>query len=357
MNIYVQSRGYDQDKDYCWIQVSEDGTVAPEIPPLSKKAISLIETSSPAVVLERLPEERLLLLITGLEPEDRLDIISRQIRIDLAFVAANTGEDEFALRQLAARALIDEKRKSLTAEISLAVELLKYPTFLLVYPEDIEKVKDGLEKSDFPNQQELAAALSLPEETVGNFAGGKPVKYEDFVKINETLKLNLTRAKEIYLPPDANTSSPEEESIYTNFVDYGFYASFSKLLEVVSGEETGETSPSEAPDFTRKIGPNSPELKAQLAAEIRRCKLPPETEPLVLVTGFKKMETLTEAKIWRGLSKLVDTDGWMAISESQSKDKFSLSMLLEMVSGWLKFVSKFIGNIENKDGGDRPQKP
>ncbi len=360
MKIYVQSRGYDQDKDYSWMQVMEDGTVVPEIPPLSKKAISLIETSSPALVLERLPEERLLLLITGLEPEDRLDIISRQIRIDLAFVGTNAGEDEFALRQLAARALIEEKRKSLTASVSAAVELLKNPTFLLVYPEDIEKVKLALEESDFPNQQELAAALSLPEETVGNFVDGKPVQYEDFVKVNDTLKLNLTRAKEIFLPPDANLSlpeeeNPEEENIYTNFIDYGFYVSFSKLLAVVSGEGTEEVSPSEAPDLTKKIGPNSQELKAQLAEEIMRCKLPPETEPLVVVTGFKKMETLAEAKIWRGLSKLVDTDGWTAISESKSKDKLSLSMLVEMVSGWLKSVSKYFGNIEDKDGGDRPK--
>ena len=347
MDIYVQSRGYDQDKDYCWIQVLEDGTVKSDIPPFSKKAISLIESSSPSIILERLPEERLLLLITGIEPENRLDIINRQIRIDLAFVTANSGEDEFALCQLAARALIEEQRKLLTAEIGAAVELLKSPDFLLVYPEDIEKVKVALEKSNFESNKELADALNLPEETVSNFAEGKPVKFQEFVEIDKKLELNLTRAKEIYLPPDAKTSSPEEDNIYTNFIDCGFYVSFSQLKAAVSGEETPEVSPSEAPDLTKKIGPNSPELRAQLAAEIKRCKLPPETEPLVVVTGFKKMETLAEAKVWRGLSKLVDTDGWTAISESKPEPKLSFSMFKEMVSGWLKSVNEYLDNIDN----------
>lgn len=344
MNIYVQSRGYDQDKDYCWLQVIEDGTVKPEIPPLSKKAISLIETSSPSIVLERLPEERLLLLITGIEPEKRLDIINRKIRIDLALVTTNSEEEEFALRQLAADALIEEQRKLLTVEISGAVELLKNPGFLQVYPEDIERVKLAFEKSDFKDMQELATALNLSAETVSNFCEGKPVKFDEFVATNKKLELNLTRAKEIYLPPDANLSSPEEENIYTHFVDYGFYVSFSQLKTLVFGEKTAEVPPREAPDLTKKIGPNSPELRAQLAEEIRRCKLPPETEPLVVVTGFKKVETLADAKIWRGLSKLVDTEGWTEISESQPKDKFSLSMVVEMVSGWLKSVSKLMAN-------------
>jgi hypothetical protein len=347
MDIYVQSRGYDQDKDYSWIQVLEDGTVKSDIPPLSKKAISLIENSSPSVILERLPEERLLLLITGIEPENRLDIINRQIRIDLGFVAANSGEEEFALCQLTARALIEEQRKLLTAEIGGAVELLKNPDFLLVYPEDIEKVKVALEKSLFSSNKELADALNLPEETVGNFTDGKPVKFQEFVEIDKKLELSLPRAKEIYLPPDAKTSSPEKENIYTNFIDCGFYVSFSKLKAIVSGEETAEVSPREAPDLTKKIGPNSPELRAKLAEEIKRCKLPPETEPLVVVTGFKKMETLAEAKVWRGLSKLVGSDGWAEISESQPKDKFSLSMFKEMVSGWLKSFNQYLENIDN----------
>ncbi len=344
MNIYVQSRGYDQDKDYCWVQVIEDGTVKTDIPPLSKKAIFLIESSSPSIVLERLPEEKLLLLITGIEPEKRLDIINRKIRIDLALVTTNSDEDELALSQLASRALIEEKRKLLTVEISGAVELLKNPGFLQVYPEDIDKVKVAVEESDFKDTQELAGVLNLSAETVSNFCEGKPVKFDEFVATDKKLQLNLTRAKEIYLPPDANLSSPEEENIYTDFVDYGFYVSFSKLMAVVSGEKTGEVTLKEAPDLTKKIGPNSSELREELAKEIMRYKLPPETEPLVVVTGFKKMETLAEAKIWRGLSKLADSEGWTEIPQAQLKNKFSFK---EMVSGWLKSVNEYFANLDN----------
>jgi len=38
MEIYVESRGYNQDKDYRWIKIIKDERVKPEIPPLSKKS-------------------------------------------------------------------------------------------------------------------------------------------------------------------------------------------------------------------------------------------------------------------------------------------------------------------------------
>ncbi len=348
MNIYVQSRGYDQDKDYSWIQAIEDGTVKAEIPPLSKNAISLLETSFPSLILERLPDERLLLLITGLEPEERLDIINRQIRIDLAFVAPNTDENELVLRQLAARALIEEQRQLLTVEVGEAVELLKNPDFLQVYPEDGDRVKVAVEEKYFKNPQELAAEFNLPEETIRNFGEGKPVKYEDFVELDKQLDLSLTQAKEIYLPPDAQLP-PEDENIYTHFVDRGFYVSFSKLSAVISAEQIGESASSHSPDLTKKIGSNSRAFREQLADELMRCKLPLNIKPLVVVTGFKKIETLVEAKIWRGLSKLVDAESWTEIAESKSQDKWSLSMLIEIVSGWLKLISEFMSNEEKND--------
>jgi len=348
MNIYVQSRGYDQDKDYCWIQAIADGTVEAEIPPLSKNAISLLETSFPSLILERLPEERLLLLITGLEPEARLDIINRQIRIDLALVAANTEENELILRQLAARTLIEEQRQLLTVEVGQAVELLKDPDFLQAYPEDRDRIKAAFESSNFNNEQELAAELMLLEETVSNFCQGKPVKYQDFVEIDQKLELSLTRAKEIYLPPDGQ-SSPEEDNIYTNFVEIGFYVSFAKLSAAIAAVNSAEVSPSEAPDLKNKVALNSPELREQLASELIRCKLPLDIKPLVVVTGFKKMETLVEANIWRGLSKLVETDEWTEIYPSQPQERFSLSMLREVVSGWLKSLSEFMSNQNKND--------
>ncbi len=152
MKIYVQSRGYDQNKDYCGIKALPDGTVKQEIPPLSQNAISLIETSSPSVVLERLPEAGLLLLITGFESEKCMDIIGRKIRIDLALVGTDTDDNELILRQLAARALVDEKHQVLTKEISLGVELLKNPDLLQVDSEDVDKIRIALGITLFQNQ-------------------------------------------------------------------------------------------------------------------------------------------------------------------------------------------------------------
>ena len=346
MEIYVQSRGYDQDKDYRWIKVIEDGKVKEEIPPLSKNAISLIESSSPSVVLERLPESDLLLLITGLEPEKRLDIIGRQIRIDLAFVDKDTDDNELILRQLAVRALVDEKCKLLTQNISLCVELLKNPALLQLNPEDIDKVRVSLEKSNFQNRENLLVELNLSEEIVNDFFEGKAINALDFAKIYNTLELDSIKAKEIYLPPGVEYS-PNEENIYSSFVNYGFYVSFSKLLEVISLEKTEETPASRATDSIRKIGPNIPELREQLAEEISHSKLPSEIAPLLVVTGFKKMEILTEAQIWRGLSKLVDTESWTEISQAKSKTKLSLSMMIELVSAQLKWLKSLVESIVN----------
>ena len=103
----------------------------------------------------------LLLLITGLKPEKRLDIIGRQIRIDLAFVDEDTDHNEMILRQLAVRALVDEKCKLLTENISSCVELLKNPDLLQVNIEYVDKVKVSLEKSDFKSHQSLAINLNL----------------------------------------------------------------------------------------------------------------------------------------------------------------------------------------------------
>ena len=355
MKIYVQSRGYDQDKDYCWIEAIADGSVRAEIPPLSKNAISLLEMSCPSVFLERLPDKRLLLLIIGLEPEDSFDIINRQIRIDLALVTPNTDENELLLRQLAARALIEVQRQSLTVEVGQAVELLKNPDFWQIYPEDLPRVKAAFESSNFNNQQELAAELNLSEETVCNFLEGKPVKHEDFVEIDQKLELNLTRAKEIYLPPDGQLS-PEENNIYTNFIEFGFYVSFDKLSAAIAAVKSAEVSRSESPYLRNKVALNAPKVREQLADELMRCKLPSDTKPLVVVTGFKKMETMEEAQIWRGLSKLVQTEEWTDISPSKPHERFSLSMLIEMMSGWLKLLSEFISNIDSGENAEDPKK-
>ncbi len=58
---------------------------------------------------------------------------------------------------------------------------------------------------------------------------------------------------------------------------------------------------------------------------------------------------MTEAQIWRGLSKLVDTDNWIEISQSKAKDKLSLSVLREIVSVWFKSLVELMSNLKNSE--------
>ncbi|NET58777.1 MAG: hypothetical protein F6K47_22300 [Symploca sp. SIO2E6] len=121
MKIYVQSRGFEQEYDYRWLHVYGDGTTEQEIPPISLEVTNLIDSESNSIVLEKLNREEILLLITGIEPDERVDFLDRQIRISVAWVGLIS--DEPVLKNLAVRALQAEEQYSLTAEINQAVPL------------------------------------------------------------------------------------------------------------------------------------------------------------------------------------------------------------------------------------------
>ncbi|HBB32916.1 MAG TPA: hypothetical protein DDZ80_24175 [Cyanobacteria bacterium UBA8803] len=129
MDLYVQSRGFAQDCDYRWLQIDEDNSARLQLPPIGLELSNLIDNETPSVALERLPDERLLLLVTGIEPEGRVDFLDRPIRIAVAWVGCSS--DELALRRLAARALLEQNdtplkpspQKSLLAQINNAVPL------------------------------------------------------------------------------------------------------------------------------------------------------------------------------------------------------------------------------------------
>ncbi|MBW4493560.1 MAG: hypothetical protein KME26_10850 [Oscillatoria princeps RMCB-10] len=118
MNIYVQSRGFEQDCDYCWLLITEEDQKRQD-PPCYLQIADLIETEAPSVVLMRLPQGELLLLLTGIEALGRTDFYKRQILISVAWVGE--ASDERLLRAIAASALDEKKRKSLTDKINCAV--------------------------------------------------------------------------------------------------------------------------------------------------------------------------------------------------------------------------------------------
>jgi hypothetical protein len=100
MKIYVQSRGQAQDRDYCWIRITDKGQQQ-ELPSIPEDVIDLIESDDFSVALAR-SSGQLLLLVTGLE-SSRRDFQRRIIRNSIAWVGQNS--DEPVLRELAARAL------------------------------------------------------------------------------------------------------------------------------------------------------------------------------------------------------------------------------------------------------------
>ncbi|GAA6616600.1 hypothetical protein [Scytonema sp. NUACC26] len=97
MKIYVQSRGFSQDYDYCWL---------PEVPPILRqyRINDVIQSESPSVVLGRY-DNRLLLLVTGLEASERADFQGRKIRNSVAWVGEDNEANEQKLRAIAAYAL------------------------------------------------------------------------------------------------------------------------------------------------------------------------------------------------------------------------------------------------------------
>ncbi len=228
MDIYVQSRGFSQDEDYRWLKIDRGESAKTEIPPISINVSKLIDNDTSSLVLTRLSEQLLLLLITGIEPEGRIDFLDRQIRISVAWVGDYS--EEPLLRHLAVRALKEQDR------IDYGISLENSLT------EEIDK------------------AVTLEGE-------------------------------------------------------YGFTVSTSLMKKIVSQYTSAALVSNKPPNLTKKIGPNLPKLKNELAEELLNCQLPTETTPLVVVTGIKKRETLESHGVWRSLSSLIDTEDWIEVRE------------------------------------------
>lgn len=212
MTIYVQSRGFSQDDDYCWL---------PEFPPIIRenRVNDLIQSESFSVVLARY-SQKLLLLVTGLIAQERTDFRGRRIRNSVAWVLEDSEASERKLRAIAASAL----RDSLTASINSAIK----------------------------------------------FGGEHGFE----VSLDDLERLNL-----------------EEVHNFQPIVD-------------------------------SKVGQNSQKLRHDLAYELEERPLPPENGALVVVTGIKSESALMQAGVWRGLSNLVQAEGW--------KDPYKKSLTSEV---------------------------
>ncbi len=187
MQIYVESRGFAQDDDYHWLEVTQENQKLIEkedLPNILLDAIQLIDSEDFSLVLSR-QNNQLLLLVTGLKTEGRIDFVERQIRISVAWIAEYSKSKESAFSILASSALKDEKCKFLTEKISQAVIMEEHSGWLVDYLKIAQLVNgNGSQKillDRTPNltkkiaqispekKQELAEEIesySLPNESV-----------------------------------------------------------------------------------------------------------------------------------------------------------------------------------------------
>jgi|JFJP01.1.fsa_nt_gi hypothetical protein len=113
----------------------------------------------------------------------------------------------------------------------------------------------------------------------------------------------------------------------------GFYfdsSKFENLSISISNSLTLENSIDVMAD-TAQIGKNSQNLRNSLAEDLRRFCLPPNYELLVVVTGIKSEDSLTQAQIWRSLSNLVKSDDWKTVSGKKNagqKQNFLIAIAL-----------------------------
>jgi hypothetical protein len=81
-----------------------------------------------------------------------------------------------------------------------------------------------------------------------------------------------------------------------------------------------ENSQLDDSEITRKIAKNSQKLKEDLAYKLQHFSLPSNYELLVVVTGIKSEDSLSQANIWRSLSSLVQSENWKSVSNTKKED-------------------------------------
>ncbi|MEC4814056.1 MAG: hypothetical protein SAK29_12400 [Scytonema sp. PMC 1069.18] len=94
--------------------------------------------------------------------------------------------------------------------------------------------------------------------------------------------------------------------------EFGFQVAFEDISQLSVAETI--TTRSFPAKVDKKIGKNSKNLRDNLAYDLEESCLPKGNDfnntPLVIVTGIKSENALKQAGVWRGLSNLVQGEGW-----------------------------------------------
>ena len=178
MEIYIQSRGIDQDHGYNWINEEQKIVYNPEI---IQKFKHLLQTEKESLLLAR-DQGNLLLLVTGIVSANRIDYQQRPIRVSVAWVCEDSEEN--ILRHLAIQTLNSFiiKTDSFTQKMAEVVESggengFKIRSFEIFNPEiktisvadSNQDLKEGLKQNESENIQELVKELEhckLPKEDI-----------------------------------------------------------------------------------------------------------------------------------------------------------------------------------------------
>lgn len=149
MAIHIQSRGKNQDQDYLWLRIKENG-IKPQTPDylqnkqtlgvLSVKLSDLVESQKCSVILVK-AQRYFCLLITGLRARGRNDFQGRQIRNSLFWLCDTKDIDkaEAKMRSLLVLALRGELEKEIDLIINNSDN--KYG-FEVNYPQLQELIND-----------------------------------------------------------------------------------------------------------------------------------------------------------------------------------------------------------------------
>ena len=124
MSIYIQSRGKKQDEDYRWLKIKSneycpknpDFLLQP-IPTLSVRAIDLIESQKPSIILVATQNDYYL-LVTGLKArKERIDFTGRPVRNSVLYIVKKDSEN-IIIRSLLIRALRGELDREIDKTIN-----------------------------------------------------------------------------------------------------------------------------------------------------------------------------------------------------------------------------------------------
>lgn len=96
----------------------------------------------------------------------------------------------------------------------------------------------------------------------------------------------------------------------------GFQVNFEHIHRLTNASKAQNLLQDELPNTSKKIAELSAKRQAELTSELQQYRLPTQEGLIVVVTGIKKVETLINAGIWRGLSSLVSFQDWHIVPDN-----------------------------------------